>query len=557
MDLKISSLTVFAILLLPILATADESISAEILAKVLSPDHSVMLAKVWEVRGTPQGPLIARRLIAELQSPVRERRNLAGCALKEFGPYGTGEGIAAALLSLLRRDPQGISPCAAEGAVDTNRPLPITLNEAPALLRLNPNYSQYVDEPLAALGEPLVPLLIKNLSSPDVFKKRQALGILAKMGGKAEAAKEPLRKLLHDRDNETDVIAAYALFQIDSDDQDALRTLIQSIHERRGNMYWTAKTLEKKKNLPEVQKALADAQQAQSPPPDDIPTLMGILETPTGPNDSRHLQSARKLAALMTDSKNRAPEIKVRLIALSKHKSYLMSDPAFDVLMEFKGDPDVRATFVDALHNHPDESIRGKSTGRLLVNTNRDITVLPELRKALGDPSEFVRVRAAQDLGRMGDYSGLEVLKKILSETPVHDPNPKIGSQDSDTRIGMAARAAGSILHPELLPMLKKLAALGKAAPFSSGEATRALWSTEIKYTEDHSEKLRMLQSIVQHEGGIYWAERELIYRLSDLKLTKADVIGALAEPAASKEFYTSHAAKEAIRRYEAIVKQP
>lgn len=285
--------------------------------------------------------------------------------------------------------------------------------------------------------------------------------------------------------------------------------------------------------------------------------IAAVKVGPGKPDRTPFLQAARALQEKMKDPAARITATKKQLLVLARDSDSAIQNAAFDALMQFKGDADIRALFIESLHNHPKPMTRGVMTGRLMVNTNRDPAIFAELRKALADESEFVRVRAAQDLGRHGDYSGLDIMKKILSETPVHDPNPKIGSQDSDMRIGTAARAAGEILHPDLLPMLRKLSAMGKAAPSSSGEATRSMWLLEIKLLPTQDKKIGRLREIAQQEIGIYWIDRNLVYKLDDLKLSKDDVVSVLNEAAGSKEFYTAHAAKEAIRRYEALSKKP
>lgn len=537
----------FLISINPCIGSETDSIPDEVMSEILVSSRSVMRANIAKVRGALKTRSLVRRLISELQSPSRDRRNLAGCALKEFRFEGTQDGTAEALRLLLQRDPEGISSCAAEAAVDVNKPLHITLKEAPALLRLSPNYDQYVWGPLAQIGEPVVPLLIKNLSNPNPYKKQLAISVLSQLGARAIDAKEPLRNLLRDKISDTDVGAAYALFQIDPEDSDALKTLVRSIHEKRGNTYWTAKALEKKKNLPEVRRAIEESARAQSPPPDDIEGLLGVLETQTGPNDPRHLQASYKLSELMRNSKNRNLETRNRLMKLARNEDYRMHDPAFDCLMHFKGDSDVRKLLIETLHGNPDESTRGKTTGRLMINTDHDAAVFPELEKALRDPSEFVRVRSAQDLARQGNYAGVPLVRKILSEIPL--------TPQDDHRIGTAARAAGDMRHKDLLVPLRKLIALGKAAPYSSREAASAIWLTELRLETDRQGKMAYIRKIAETERGLYWIEGTLLWNLDALDVPRDGLVNLLSELSVNSDSRISHIASEAKRRLERMSK--
>lgn len=289
--------------------------------------------------------------------------------------------------------------------------------------------------------------------------------------------------------------------------------------------------------------------------PADIPQLLDVVKAgPAAGDKSPFLQAGRILQEKMKDASARTPSLKKQLLELAANQNGAIQNAAYDALMEFKGDPDVRKLFTGALHSHPNAMTRGVMTGRLMVNTDRDPSVFPELKKALEDESEFVRVRAAQDLGRQGDYSGLDVMKKVLSETPVADLHPKIGTLDSDGRVSTAARAAGEVLHPDLLPLLKRLAGMEKTAPRSAGEARSSMWLLELKLAKPE-EKMRKLRSIAQLENGngMFWIERTLVYKLDALKISKEDVISVLKEFVANPDFNTSHGAKAAIRRYEFI----
>lgn len=241
-----------------------DSVPDEVINNLLNVDQSVMLPRVWKVRGTPQARPILKRLIIELQSEDRDRRNLAACAITQLGPYGGKENVADALRALLKRDPEGISPCATQGAVESED-LEITLREAPPLLRVNSNWYRYTEGPLAKIGEPVVPLLVETLADRDVLKKHMAIHVLTKMGPKAIGAVAPLKALLQDKHFDTDVIAATALLHIVPDDPDALKVLIQSLDQNRGNAYWVVTELEKKKDLPEVQRVLNAALDNKDP----------------------------------------------------------------------------------------------------------------------------------------------------------------------------------------------------------------------------------------------------------------------------------------------------
>jgi hypothetical protein len=74
-----------------------------------------------------------------------------------------------------------------------------------------------------------------------------------------------------------------------------------------------------------------------------------------------------------------------------------------------------------------------------------------------------------------------------------------------------------------------------------------------LKITPRREDKIKKLQSIVKQEYAIFWIERTLVYKLDPVGLSKEDVISVLKESASSSDFNTSHAAKEAIRRYEFI----
>lgn len=275
-----------------------------------------------------------------------------------------------------------------------------------------------------------------------------------------------------------------------------------------------------------------------------VQQLLILLETPAENMNSNHLQADQQLAGLMMSPTNRTSSVKKRLFALANRPKYSMHDPAFNSLMYFKGDQDVRRLFIDTLHNHPLDTTRGIMTGRLLINTDHDKAVLPELQKALSDPSEFVRVRAAEDLGREGDFSGVPLIVEILRVTPA--------TRQEDIRIGTAARAAGSIRHKDFLAPLKRLVALGKSAPRSSNEALSSLRLTELQLETNYDAKLMYVRNIAGSTNGISWIGRELIWYLDHLHIKRKDVRGILAEYAKSSDTFVANSADEAIREIDA-----
>lgn len=243
-------------------ASLDEAADATVRALV-NPDTAFQGIDWTKIR-EPQMQLITSKLLAELQGPDRDRRNLAACALKRHFEHSLREReVAEALSTLLRLDPEGISSCATDAVLAASAasetPLKISVKEAPPLLRVRGYYRDKVVDPLAGIGEPVVPHLIERLSHRE--ERKFAIHILSRMGPKAVDAVPHLRKLLWERG--ASVSSAEALLKIVPNDPEAIRVIVAEWDRSHGN--WSFDHLATLKDVPQVHRVLTEALESKDP----------------------------------------------------------------------------------------------------------------------------------------------------------------------------------------------------------------------------------------------------------------------------------------------------
>jgi len=198
------------------------------------------------------------------------------------------------------------------------------------------------------------------------------------------------------------------------------------------------------------------------------------------------------------DPKNQDQKIQDRLAKLALDTDSQVSREASRALMHFRGNSKALITLKMAIKQQKNDVIRGHMLSTVLTNTSRNKSEIPYFKEYLiHDPSVYVQVMAAGILGGLGDNSGTEICKQVLSMSP----------SDSIAILQMqAVVSAGNISDPALLPILQGIVKSSKPS-LARSHAFEAIDNTEFKLKLSKSEKLIYLEQALTRPESVRWAK--------------------------------------------------
>lgn len=233
--------------------------------------------------------------------------------------------------------------------------------------------------------------------------------------------------------------------------------------------------------------------------PGAVPALVEVLKTAS--DDDAKARAGRLLTVLMSNRANRDQAMLDSFEELALSKDQSANDAGINAISAFKHDRRARKMLEGVASRHKDEYARGTALGALLVNSERDKSIIPFMTSSLTDPSEFVQVQAAGYLGMLGNKRGLPGCLSILGRVP----------SDDKTR-GLQMRAAislGLIGDPTALPILRTVADSAAYGP-ASWDAKIAIKEIELHQIPARKDQLQYLKISLASRLYSQWAANKL-----------------------------------------------
>jgi len=225
------------------------------------------------------------------------------------------------------------------------------------------------------------------------------------------------------------------------------------------------------------------------------PALCGLIESADRPF-VKHTAAAT-LREILRHPENRDEALLPRLEAMVLSKDPALSAVGPTVAMEYRGSRRARDILKKAAKRQSEERLRAGLMDALAYNMRDEKSDIPFLAEFLKDRSDFVRIAAAEALGKLGDKSGAKLCEEILNRKPSNEMVKLLQLR--------AAAAAYSIREPELIPALKRIASSHEHGKASS-VATRAIEETEFSNIDDKEKKLQYLKDALARNDTFRWA---------------------------------------------------
>lgn len=143
-----------------------------------------------------------------------------------------------------------------------------------------------------------------------------------------------------------------------------------------------------------------------------------------------------RAAALQQLEPSRDPAIRAQILAVLRSATSEEAQIAFLRAVELTNDPEIIGWMLQRLEEPSSELVRGVAAEAL---TFQGRFAIDALRRALDDPGDFVRAKAAEALGRIRTTEALDVLLAALEATSPYD---SLALVEAIGRYGPEARAA-------------------------------------------------------------------------------------------------------------------
>lgn len=231
-----------------------------------------------------------------------------------------------------------------------------------------------------------------------------------------------------------------------------------------------------------------------------LPVLIGILRGEKDP--MARARAGESLGQLLKSPANRESGDIPVLGALADSEDRHVAQAGLRALANFKRDERAKQHIRRAITEKKDDSVRGVAIGLLSITSESDGTETEFIKRLLKDKSDFVRIRAASDLGRDGKSDGAPVVLEILRRPP---------SRAGTMIMAEAALAAGEIGDRSAIPALEKIAKSKKEYGIAKFHAMTALKKIELIGIRERGQKINFLTGLLPQPSYSRWAAGELL----------------------------------------------